>query len=104
MNVFGMGPLELILILALALIVFGPDKLPEIARQLGRTVAEIRRVSSEVTGELQRGLQLEDDHRITPRPTFQPPAPEPPTPPVASTPPSATPHNRFGGDDVRPPY
>ena len=106
MNILGMGPLELFLILALALVVLGPDKLPEIARQVGKTVAEIRRVSSEVTGELQRGLQLDEDRKP---PTFQPPAPPPPAPPPADpantiAPPPATPYGPPKNDDPRPPY
>ena len=101
MNIFGMGPLELLLILGLALVVFGPDKLPEIARQVGKTVAEIRRVSSEVTGELQRGLQLEDDPKA-PRPTIHPPPASTPSPPPAAS--SATPYSPPGSDEPRPPY
>ena len=60
MNFFGMGPLELGLILALALVVFGPDKLPELARQLGRVIGEVRRFSSEASSELQRTLSLDE--------------------------------------------
>ena len=59
MNFLGMGPAELLLVLALALIVFGPDKLPDLARQIGRVVGEFRRVSSDVTREMQRSLQEE---------------------------------------------
>jgi len=104
MNIFGMGPLELFLILALALIVFGPDKLPDIARQVGRTVGEIRRVSSEVTGELQRGLQLEDDPKTRHTATFQPPPAAAPPPDPSSQSPAAPFGRPPGGDDVRPPY
>ena len=106
MNIFGLGPLELLLILGLALVVFGPDKLPDIARQVGKTVAEIRKVSSEVTGEIQRGLQIEDDHRPQ-RPTYQAPTYQPPPaaspPPATIMPPTATPYSQHS-DDVRPPY
>jgi len=98
-NILGMGPLELLLILGLALVVFGPDKLPEIARQLGKTVAEIRKVSSEVTGEIQRGLQLDEDRTIQ-RPPFQ--APQPPSPPAEPS--TATPYSPPGSDEPRPPY
>jgi sec-independent protein translocase protein TatB len=101
-----MGPLELILILALALVVFGPDKLPEIARQIGKTVGDIRRMSSEVTGEIQRGLQLDED-RNGQRPTILPPAtPSTPRAPAETAPPpAATPHAPgTGADEVRPPY
>ena len=49
MNIFGMGPMELILILVIALIVFGPSKLPEIAGGIGRAIREFRRMSADVT-------------------------------------------------------
>lgn len=67
MNFLGMGPLELVVIAALALIVFGPDKLPEIAQQVGRAIREIRRMSSEVTDEIQKSIEPER------RPTVPPP-------------------------------
>lgn len=41
---------------ALALIVFGPQKLPEIARGLGRFMAEMRRMASEVRDEFASGF------------------------------------------------
>lgn len=52
MNFFGMGPGELILILIVALIVFGPGKLPEIGSALGKSIREFRRATSEMTREL----------------------------------------------------
>ena len=52
---FGMGMQELLLILAIALIVLGPKKLPEIARTLGRGLSEFRRA----TGELKESIDLE---------------------------------------------
>jgi sec-independent protein translocase protein TatA len=80
MNVLGMGPAELLLVLALALIVFGPDKLPDIARQVGRTVGELRRMSSDVTREIQRSIQ-EEPSGSGPRIAHQPPRASPPPPP-----------------------
>jgi Tat protein translocase TatB subunit len=56
MEVFGVGPGELLLILVLALVVLGPERLPEVASQLGRTVAALRRMSAQLTVELQRSL------------------------------------------------
>lgn len=41
MTIFGIGPLELVMILFLGLIVFGPERLPEIARFLGKLVARV---------------------------------------------------------------
>ncbi len=46
MNFLGMGPMELMLILVLALIVFGPGKLPELGKALGESLRELRRAAS----------------------------------------------------------
>jgi TatA/E family protein of Tat protein translocase len=48
---FGIGMPELLLILALALIVLGPKKLPELARALGKGMAEFRRATDELKDE-----------------------------------------------------
>jgi TatA/E family protein of Tat protein translocase len=49
---FGIGPLELVAILVVALLIFGPAKLPELARTLGRGLAEFRRASTELRQSL----------------------------------------------------
>jgi len=54
---FGLGAPELIFILLLALLIFGPKKLPQIGRTLGRGMAEFRKAST----ELQRAINLEID-------------------------------------------
>jgi sec-independent protein translocase protein TatB len=59
MNFLGMGPMELVLIVVLALIVFGPAKLPEIMGQVGRAVADFRRATSELSDEFNRTIQAE---------------------------------------------
>jgi TatA/E family protein of Tat protein translocase len=51
MSIFGVGPWEIILILIVALIVFGPDKLPEVAGQVGRTIRDFRRWTADLTAE-----------------------------------------------------
>jgi Tat protein translocase TatB subunit len=50
---FGIGFPELILILAIALIVVGPSKLPELARALGRGIAEFRKAANEIKDSLE---------------------------------------------------
>jgi len=59
MDFFSVGPMELFLILILALIVFGPGKLTELARQLGRTVREFRKASSELTHDFKEEFEKE---------------------------------------------
>jgi sec-independent protein translocase protein TatB len=55
---FGIGMPELLLILVLALIVLGPKKLPEVARALGKGMAEFRRATDELKEEFR---QMEHD-------------------------------------------
>jgi len=59
MNIFGLGPLEILLILVIALIVFGPAKLPEIMGQVGRAIADFRRATGELSDEFNRTIQAE---------------------------------------------
>jgi sec-independent protein translocase protein TatA len=58
---FNVGPTELLVILALALMVFGPKRLPEMSRQIGRGLREFRRATQDVQNELQGVLSLDDD-------------------------------------------
>jgi Tat protein translocase TatB subunit len=102
---FGIGTPELIVILVVALIVLGPERLPEIARALGKGLAELRRTTSGLTDELQNARMILEGEAhaaarkppgnfppapaATPHPTA-PPAPTPPAPtPPAPTPPAA---------------
>lgn len=68
---FGIGMTELLVVLVVALLVLGPKRLPEIARSLGRGMAEFRRASNDLRTSL--SASLEDD-----RPSHtQPPQPPP---------------------------
>jgi sec-independent protein translocase protein TatB len=51
---FGIGMPELLLILALALIVLGPKKLPELAKALGKGLAEFRRATEDLKSEFRQ--------------------------------------------------
>lgn len=50
---FGIGPWELVLILVIALVVFGPGKLPEVGKSLGRGLREFKKASESVKEEVQ---------------------------------------------------
>jgi len=77
---FGIGTPELIVILIVALIVLGPERLPEIARALGKGLAELRRATSGLTDEIQNArIMFEGEVQASAR---KPPA-NLPTPPAA---------------------
>ncbi len=59
MNFLGLGPLEILLILIVALIIFGPGRLPEMASGLGKAIREFRRMSSELTRDWTKEIAKE---------------------------------------------
>jgi TatA/E family protein of Tat protein translocase len=63
---FNIGPLELMVILIVALLVVGPAKLPELGRSIGRGLREFRRAQEEVQRTLR--LSLDDDEEPSSRP------------------------------------
>ena len=66
----SLGPAEILVILVVALIVLGPNRLPQAGRQLGKALAEVRRWTQEMKSEIQTAVDFDD------RPTY----PSSPTP------------------------
>ncbi len=60
MNFFGMGPQEILIILVVALIIFGPGRLPEVAGQVGRAIRDFRRMTSEWQAEFERTTGVQE--------------------------------------------
>lgn len=58
---FNIGGAELLVILLVALLVLGPDKLPQAARQVGHFVGEFQRVAGGFKQEIQSALEVEED-------------------------------------------
>jgi sec-independent protein translocase protein TatA len=58
---FGsIGMPELVIILVIALIIFGPRKLPELGRSLGRSIGEFKKASNELRSTLEEEIRIED--------------------------------------------
>jgi TatA/E family protein of Tat protein translocase len=96
------GPLEIAVVLLVALLVFGPSKLPEVGKQAARGLREFRQFQANVRSDL-KGMFDEDDHEVgrtiledddyePPDTPDEPPALEPGTGDTAPT-----------SDDTRPP-
>jgi Tat protein translocase TatB subunit len=60
---FGIGMPELILIMVIALIVIGPKKLPDLARALGRGMAEFRKATQEIKDSLDLDHEIQEVER-----------------------------------------
>jgi Tat protein translocase TatB subunit len=61
---FGIGMPELLLLLAIALIVVGPKKLPELARALGRGIAEFKKATNELKESLETSTDFSELKQI----------------------------------------
>ena len=65
---FGLGVPELIFILVLALLIFGPKRLPEIGRTLGRGMSEFRKASNDLKRTINVELALDEESQPPVRP------------------------------------
>ena len=83
------GPLELVIILVIALLVLGPGKLPDVGAALGKSIREFRKASSDLTD----AVKVDTSPLPAPgTPAVPPPAAAPPAPaPPAVETPAASP-------------
>ena len=65
---FGIQPIHIVIVVIIALILFGPKSLPEAGRWVGRSLSEFRRGSQDMTTALREGMnesQLAEDQKNT---------------------------------------
>lgn len=63
MDLFGIGFGEIVLILIVALMIFGPGRLPEIARTIGRFSRSLKRMSSDFTSAMAKEIDMEEEQK-----------------------------------------
>ena len=59
MDFFGIGPMEILLILIIGLLIFGPAKIPQIARDLGKALRSFKKATTDLSAEVSRELEEE---------------------------------------------
>src|SRR3954454_11997834 len=91
----SLGPAEILVVLVVALLVFGPNKMPDIARQVGKGFREFKRMQQHLKTELRDVVSEFDAPSPTPSadgnavpmlPPKEEPADSVPAPPAAATP------------------
>ncbi len=86
---FGLSFGEILIIAVIALLLLGPDKLPEAAKTLGKGLREIRRATDDLKDQVEKEIYTD----AKPRPALVPPVAARPVPGPAGPPPEATPEN-----------
>lgn len=64
---FGIGMPEMIIILVIALIVIGPHKLPELAKSLGKGLAEFKKATNDFQRNIQEEARKEEEEKVQPQ-------------------------------------
>ena len=64
MNIFGVGLPEVTVILVLALLIFGPKKLPELGKQLGKTLKSLKTASNEFQNEINQVMNESNEQSL----------------------------------------
>lgn len=90
---FGLSFGEIVIIAILALLLLGPDRLPDAAKTLGKGLRELRKATEDLKDQVEREILTDDLTKIA-RPALVPPVPSgPPVPGPAGPPPAATVEN-----------
>jgi sec-independent protein translocase protein TatA len=95
----SLGPAEILMVLVVALVLFGPKKLPEVSRQVGGALRELRKIQDTVQSEMRSVI---DEHvgPVTRMTSHEPPLAEPLSPAPVSEPVSPPPALGSGEPDL----
>jgi sec-independent protein translocase protein TatB len=88
---FGLSFGEIVIIAVLALLLLGPERLPEAAKTLGKGLRDLRRATDDIKNQVER--EIYTDERKVGRPALVPPVPAAPVPGPAGPPPEASAEN-----------
>ena len=61
MNIFGIGIPEIAVIVVLALVIFGPKRLPQLGKTIGKTLKGLQTASKEFENEINKSLKLNEN-------------------------------------------
>jgi sec-independent protein translocase protein TatB len=90
---FGLGFGEIVIIAILALLLLGPDRLPDAAKALGKGLREIKKATDDLKDQVEKEINLKEIMEEKPRPALVPPVPARPVPGPSGPPPAATAEN-----------
>jgi len=68
----GLGITEVLVIFVVALLVFGPKRLPEIGKQIGKALGEFRRATEDLKTSIEREVQVDQQKQLSPQLTPPP--------------------------------
>jgi sec-independent protein translocase protein TatA len=69
----NLGMPEILVILLVALLLFGPKKLPELGRSLGQSIREFKRGAQEIREELEKSVEVKEEPKSTQAPKAEEP-------------------------------
>ena len=102
MGLPNIGPLELIVVLAVALLVIGPRRLPEMGATVGKTIREFRSSMSGISDPLGLEASPNDGAEASPADAAAAPVPQSPAPAPQSPASATTPASGDGSETVKP--
>ena len=91
-RMFGLSFGEIVIIAVLALLLLGPDRLPDAMKTLGKGMRDLRKATDDLKDQVEREIYADDAKKVS-RPALVPPVPTGPVPGPAGPPPAATAEN-----------